>query len=75
MVTLPAVRSAVTGIAELNASPVRESAAGVTGLVPAAPARYAALAFLLENAPGRAVLPVPRGKPPAASQPGMRPRL
>ncbi|WP_101257045.1 GPR1/FUN34/YaaH family transporter [Streptomyces barkulensis] len=74
VVTLSAVRFAVTGTAELTASPAWESAAGVTGLVLAALACYAALAFLLENALGRAVLPVLRGKP-AGDEPGVRPRL
>ncbi|MFP8944576.1 hypothetical protein ACLIYM_24505 [Streptomyces fenghuangensis] len=74
VVTLSAVRFAVTGIAELTASPAWESAAGVTGLVLAALACYAALAFLLENALGRAVLPVLR-KEPAGDEPGVRPRL
>ncbi|MEE1941089.1 GPR1/FUN34/YaaH family transporter [Streptomyces sp. TRM 70361] len=75
VVVLAAVRFAVTGITELTASSGWQTAAGLTGLLLAVLAAYAALAFLLENAQNRPVLPVLRGKPVGEEEPGVRPRL
>ncbi|MFD1829904.1 hypothetical protein ACFSJS_09520 [Streptomyces desertarenae] len=74
VVTLAAIRFAVTGIAELTASSAWETAAGITGLLLALLALYAGLAFLLEAARGHAVLPLLR-QHPVEEEPGVRPRL
>ena len=57
---LTAVRFAVTGMAEITGSEGWVAAAGVTGLVLAAAALYAALGFELEDAQHRTVLPLLR---------------
>lgn len=74
VVTLAAIRFAVTGITEITASSAWETAAGLTGLLLALLALYAALAFLLEEVRGRAVLPLLRPQP-VGDEPGVRPRL
>ncbi|WP_419197657.1 GPR1/FUN34/YaaH family transporter [Microbispora hainanensis] len=60
VMTISATRFALTGVYELTASPEWRTAAGVAGLVLAAAAYYAALAFELEDTHGRALLPVAR---------------
>ncbi|GIG29066.1 hypothetical protein [Cellulomonas marina] len=57
---LAAVRFAVTGVAQLTGDPGWLTAAGVVGLVLAVVALYAAVAFELEDAHHRTVLPVLR---------------
>ncbi|MEU7556677.1 GPR1/FUN34/YaaH family transporter, partial [Streptomyces sp. NPDC044571] len=57
---LAALRFLLTGVYELSGVHGWEVAAGVTGLVSAALAFYAALAFAVEDAHGRAVLPLGR---------------
>ncbi len=57
---LSACRFALTGIAEITGDPTWYTVAGVTGLVLAAAALYAALGFELEDAQHRTVLPVLR---------------
>ncbi|MDD9207932.1 hypothetical protein PU560_15860 [Georgenia sp. 10Sc9-8] len=57
---LTAVRFVVTGMAEITGAQGWISAAGVTGLVLAAAALYAALGFELEDAQHRTVLPLLR---------------
>lgn len=57
---LAATRFAVTGIYEITGSPAWKLAAGVTGLVVAAAAFYAATGFELEDAKRRTVLPLLR---------------
>ncbi|MEU8171944.1 hypothetical protein AB0C14_03645 [Microbispora hainanensis] len=60
VMAISATRFALTGVYELTASPGWRTAAGVAGLVLAVAAYYAALAFELEDAHGRALLPVAR---------------
>ena len=60
---LAAVRFAVTGVYEHSASPTWKTVAGITGLVLAAVAYYAALGFELEDAKRRTVLPLLRKGP------------
>ena len=57
---LTSVRFTLTGIAELTDASEWKTAAGVAGLVLAAVALYAALAFELEDAQHRTLLPVGR---------------
>ncbi|MFG1859484.1 hypothetical protein [Microbispora bryophytorum] len=57
---MSAARFAITGVYELTASAEWRTTAGVAGLVLAVVAYYAALAFELEDAHGRALLPVAR---------------
>ncbi|MBX9244783.1 hypothetical protein ICW40_08165 [Actinotalea ferrariae] len=57
---LTAVRYTVTGVAELTADRAWFTAAGAVGLVLGAVALYAALAFALEDAHRRTVLPLGR---------------
>ncbi len=61
VMTTSAVRFAVTGIAELHHSQPWLTAAGWIGVVLAVISLYAALAFELEGARGRPVLPLFRG--------------
>ena len=65
-----ALRFAVTGIAVLTGSDAWTTAAGVAGLLLAAVALYAALAFELEGVHHRDVLPVLRRGPGAATLDG-----
>ena len=60
---LAAVRFGVTGIYEYTASPTWKTVAGLTGLVLAAVAYYAAFGFELEDAKGKTVLPLLRKGP------------
>lgn len=60
IMALTSVRFALTGAAELTGSPTWTTAAGVAGLVLAVAAFYAALAFELEGAKRRTVLPTGR---------------
>jgi uncharacterized protein len=60
---LAAVRFAVTGVFEITASPTWKTVAGVTGLVLAAVAYYAAFGFELEDAKRKTVLPLLRKGP------------
>lgn len=60
VMALAAVRFAVTGVAQLTGASGWLRAAGVVGLVLAAGALYAALAFELEDVRHRTVLPVLR---------------
>jgi succinate-acetate transporter protein len=60
VMALTSVRFLLTGIAELTGAPAWETAAGATGLVLAAAALYAALAFELEDTRHRTSLPVGR---------------
>lgn len=70
VMALSAARFAVTGIAQWAESRTWLSAAGWVGVVLAALALYAALAFELEGTSGRAVLPLlRRGKAAAAMDP------
>ncbi|MBX6382791.1 MAG: hypothetical protein IRZ07_07420 [Microbispora sp.] len=64
VMAMSATRFAITGVYELTASAAWRTAAGVAGLVLAVIAYYAALAFELEDAHGRALLPVGRGRGP-----------
>jgi uncharacterized protein len=57
---LACLRFAVTGVAQLTGSPTWLTAAGITGLVLAVVALYAAFAFELEDVRHRTVLPVGR---------------
>lgn len=57
---LSALRFALTGVAEVTGDPTWFTVAGITGLVLAAAALYAALGFELEDANHRTVLPVLR---------------
>jgi succinate-acetate transporter protein len=72
------LRFAVTGIYELTGSSGWKDVAGIVGLVLCAVAVYAALAFALEDAMQRAVLPVGRRRPRRAgalSEAGIREQL
>ncbi|MBE3009460.1 hypothetical protein IL992_09645 [Microbispora sp. NEAU-D428] len=60
VMAMSATRFAITGVYELTASAGWRTTAGVAGLVLAAVAYYAALAFELEDAHGRALLPLAR---------------
>ncbi|MEV7802417.1 hypothetical protein AB0O28_05665 [Microbispora sp. NPDC088329] len=60
VMALSATRFAITGVFEITASSGWRTAAGIAGLVLAVVAYYAALAFELEDAHGRALLPVAR---------------
>ncbi len=60
---LTAARFAVTGLYELTASPAWKTTAGVTGLVRAGAALYAAAGFELEDAKRTTVLPLLRRGP------------
>lgn len=55
-----AARFAISGGYELSGSPAWEHSSGITGVVVAGLAGYAAVAFELEGALGRAVLPIGR---------------
>ncbi|GEK21027.1 hypothetical protein [Cellulomonas xylanilytica] len=57
---LSAVRFALTGVAQITAEPLWSTVAGVTGLVLAAVALYAALGFELEDARHRTLIPTGR---------------
>ena len=57
---LSAVRFALTGVAQITAEPLWYAVAGVTGLVLAAVALYAAFGFELEDARHRTVIPTGR---------------
>ena len=57
---LTAVRFYLTGAYELSATPAWKEAAGITGLILAAVALYAGLAFELEDSRGVTVLPTLR---------------
>jgi hypothetical protein len=76
VMTLAAVRFAVTGIYEITASAGWKSAAGWVGLLLGVVAVYAALALALESTRGRTVLPLGRRAPAEpAGEPGVRPQL
>ncbi|MBB2746203.1 UNVERIFIED_ORG: hypothetical protein FHR35_006066 [Microbispora rosea subsp. rosea] len=60
VMAMSATRFAITGVYELTASAGWRTTAGVAGLMLAVIAYYAALAFELEDAHGRALLPVAR---------------
>ena len=76
VMTLAAVRFAVTGIYEITASAGWKSAAGWVGLLLGVVAVYAALALALESTQGRTVLPLGRRAPAEpAGEPGVRPQL
>lgn len=67
VMVLSAVRFAVTGVAEINGAPGWLTAAGWVGVVLALLSLYAALAFELEGAENRGVLPIGRRGPAAAA--------
>jgi uncharacterized protein len=67
VMSLSALRFALTGVAEVSGSTAWLSVAGVTGLVLGVVALYAALAFELEDVRGHAVLPLFRRAPGAAA--------
>jgi len=76
VMTLAAVRFAVTGGYELTGSAGWEATAGWVGLLLGAVAVYAALALALESTQGRTVLPLGRRAPAEPSgEPGVRPQL
>jgi len=76
VMTLAAVRFAVTGAYELTASAGWKATAGWVGLLLGAVAVYAALALALESTQGRTVLPLGRRAPAEpAGEPGVRPQL
>jgi uncharacterized protein len=76
VMTLAAVRFAVTGAYHLTGSAGWKSAAGWVGLLLGAVAVYAALALALESNQGRTVLPLGRrGPAESAGEPGVRPQL
>ena len=69
-------RFVVTGIYELTGSPAWKSTAGWWGIALAAVAFYGALAFELEGAYGRTILPTGRKQPISELGPaGVRPQL
>jgi succinate-acetate transporter protein len=75
VMTLAAVRFAVTGAYHLTGSDAWKSAAGWVGLLLGAVAVYAALALALESTQGRTVLPLGRRAPAGPGEPGVRPQL
>ena len=76
VMTLAALRFAVTGAYHLTGSAGWKSAAGWVGLLLGAVAVYAALALALEATQGRTVLPLGRRAPAeSAGEPGVRPQL
>jgi succinate-acetate transporter protein len=71
-----AARFVVTGVYELSGSHSWESVAGWVGIAVSVVAVYGALAFELEGALGRTVLPTGRRRPAAAQgPPGVRAQL
>lgn len=68
---LSGARFGLTGISQLASAPVWQTVAGVAGVVLALVAGYAALAFELEGARGRPVVPVGR-QSASAPEPGVR---
>ncbi len=76
VLALASARFAVTGVYELTSSSAWKSAAGIVGLVVSAAALYGALAFELEGAHGRTVLPTGRAEPVQdLNEPGVRSSL
>jgi succinate-acetate transporter protein len=76
VMTLAAVRFAVTGAYELSGSAGWKAAAGWVGLPLGAVAVYAALALALESTHGRTILPLGRKAPAEPEgEPGVRPQL
>lgn len=76
VMALAAARFAVTGIYELTAIPVWQTAAGAVGLALAVLALYAALGFDLEGVADRTVLPLGRSRPvDDVPEPGVRRHL
>jgi succinate-acetate transporter protein len=76
VMTLAAVRFAVTGGYHLTGSAGWKSAAGWVGLLLGVVAVYAALALALESTQGRTVLPLGRRAPAEpVGEPGVRPQL
>jgi succinate-acetate transporter protein len=76
VMTLAAVRFAVTGAYQLTGSAGWKVAAGWVGLLLGVVAVYAALALALESTQGRTVLPLGRRAPAEqAGEPGVRPQL
>jgi hypothetical protein len=76
VMTLAAVRFAVTGAYHLTASAGWKWASGWVGLLLGAVAVYAALALALESTQGRTVLPLGRRAPAEpAGEPGVRQQL
>jgi uncharacterized protein len=76
VMTLAAVRFAVTGGYHLTGSAGWKTAAGWVGLLLGVVAVYAALALALESTQGRDVLPLGRRAPAEpAGEPGVRPQL
>ncbi len=63
VLTVSALRFAVTGVVQLGAPPVWETVAGVVGILLGVLALYAAMAFELEDVYHRTVLPIGRTGP------------
>ncbi|MGJ9412395.1 hypothetical protein ACHAAC_06760 [Aeromicrobium sp. CF4.19] len=63
VLSVSAVRFALTGVVQLGAPPVWETAAGVVGIVLGVLALYAAMAFELEDVHHRTILPLGRTGP------------
>jgi uncharacterized protein len=74
VLTTTALRFATTGLYQLTGSDDWKAVAGVVGLILCALAVYAALAMALEDALGRAVLPLGR-RTAIESEPGIRDQL
>jgi uncharacterized protein len=63
VLSVSALRFAMTGVVQLGAPPVWETAAGVVGIVLGVVALYAAMAFELEDVHHRTLLPLGRTGP------------
>jgi uncharacterized protein len=74
VLTTTALRFAITGLYQLTAGDAWRAVAGVVGLILCVLAVYAALAMALEDALGRAVLPLGR-RTAIESEPGIRDQL
>jgi succinate-acetate transporter protein len=76
VIALAAARFAVTGVYEVTGSSAWQVAAGATGLALGVAALYGALAFEVEGARHRTVLPVGRARDVTSQgEPGVRRRL